>query len=317
MIGPPGSFGPVPPPAARAEDAARGDDPDVLRPLTPTGRLTTPDGVGLAYYDLGGQGPPLLLAHATGFCGPVLAPLARSLSDRFRCVAFDERAHGASDPPLDGRFDWEGFATDVLTVVDGLELEHLRGFGHSAGGAALLLAEERRPGTFASLYCFEPVVYPSDPPLAPAFEGNPLAAGALRRRERFGSRGEAVANFSSKAPFDRLRPDVLAAYVDNGFAPGPHGIELRCRREHEAQIYAHGMSHDVWANLPAVDCPVTLACGSDTDAIGAGVLSRLAGRLRSPRPASPVVFDGLGHFAPLEDPDTVAASVGRWLDLEP
>ena len=93
------------------------------------------------------------------------------------------------------------------------------GFGHSCGGAALLLAEEARPGTFAGLYCFEPVIYPGDDPLAPTFEGNPLAAGALRRREAFGSRREAIANFAGKAPFDRLDPDALAAYVDNGFAP--------------------------------------------------------------------------------------------------
>ena len=34
---------------------------------------TAPDGVEVAYYDLGGSGPVLLLAHATGFCGAVLA----------------------------------------------------------------------------------------------------------------------------------------------------------------------------------------------------------------------------------------------------
>ena len=270
----------------------------------------------VAYYDLGGDGPALVLAHATGFCGPVLVPLARHLQDRFRCVVFDERGHGASDPPNDGNFDWHGFARDVLAVVDELGLVHPLGFGHSAGGAALLLAEQSRPGTFAALYCFEPVVYPSDPPLPPSLDGNPLAVGALRRRSVFGSREEAMDNFSSKAPFNLLHPDVLAAYVDNGFAPaadGTGGIELRCRREDEAQIYAHGMSHDVWSDLPAVTCPVTLACGEHTDAIGPSLLALMAGRLPSPVPPEPVVFPGLGHFGPLQDPATVAHSVASWL----
>jgi pimeloyl-ACP methyl ester carboxylesterase len=304
----PGSFAAMP-----GSPATDGTD-DHLRPMSPTGRVTTPDGVAVAYYDLGGEGPPLLLAHATGFCGAVLQPLAARLRGHFRCVVFDERAHGASDRPPDGNFDWHGFATDVLAVVDELGLEHARGFGHSAGGAALLLAEEARPETFAALYCYEPVVFPADTPLPPMLEGNPMAAGALRRRSTFASRRQALANFSSKAPFDRLAPEVLAAYVDNGFAPSEDGIRLRCRREDEAQVYAHGASHDAFSRLAGIACPVTLAYGEETDAMDADLVTAVATRLTAPSgaavaPEGPVVFPGLGHFGPLEDPPAVAVSV--------
>jgi pimeloyl-ACP methyl ester carboxylesterase len=282
-----------------------------LQPMTPDGRVTTPDGVGVAYYDFGGNGPPLLLAHATGFCGPVLAPMAAHLRGQFHCVALDERAHGASDPPPGDNFDWHGFATDVLTVVEHLGLERPFGFGHSCGGAALLLAEEARPGTFAALYCFEPVIYPGDEPLAPTFEGNPLAAGALRRREVFGSRHEAITNYAGKAPFDRIDPDALTAYVDNGFAPVEgDGIRLRCPGAHEAQVFAHAFSHDAYAHLAEVRCPVTLACGAATDGFGPELLGAFAQRLRSP---TTVVLPDMGHFGPLEDPAAVAASVQRSL----
>jgi pimeloyl-ACP methyl ester carboxylesterase len=278
-----------------------------LRPTLPTGFVTTHDGVPIAYYDLGGEGPPLLLAHATGFCGPVLGPLATRLGARFRCYAFDLRAHGASGPPPGDDFDWHGFATDVLAVVDHLGLERPFGFGHSCGGAALLLAEEARPGAFAGLYCYEPIVYAGDEPLAPTLEGNPLAAGALRRRPEFGSRREAIENFAGKAPFDRLDRDVLDAYVDNGFAPlVGGGIALRCRREHEAQVFTHALSHDAYARLGEVRCPVTLACGAKTDAMGPDLLAALARRLEDP---TTIVLPGLGHFGPLEDPAAAAASV--------
>jgi pimeloyl-ACP methyl ester carboxylesterase len=277
--------------------------------LTPTGRATTSDGIAVAYYDFGGSGPVLLLAHATGFCGAVLAPLARRLSGHYRCIAFDERGHGWSDRPHGDDFGWHGFAADLLAVIDHLRLDRPAGFGHSCGAAALLLAEQARPGTFSALYCYEPVMYPGFTPLAPSFETNPLAAGALRRREVFGSREEALTNFSSKAPFDRLHPEVLVAYVDNGFSPTTPGgaeIRLRCRRSDEALVYAHGLSHEAFAHLGRVRCPVILADGAETDAVGPDFLQLMAGRLPG---AQVQVLAGLGHFGPVEDPDELAMSV--------
>ena len=275
--------------------------------LEPTGFVTGDGAPAVAYYDLGGTGPPLLLVHATGFCAAVLAPMAARLTGRFRCVALDLRAHGATARPPDGDFAWTGFADDVLATVETLDLGGAVGFGHSCGGASLLLAEEARPGTFAGLYCYEPVVYPGDVPLRPALEANPLAAGALRRRRGFADREEALANFSAKAPFDGLDPAVLAAYVDNGFEDDPAGgIRLRCRREDEALVYAHALAHDAYARLDRVRCPVTFACGEHTDAFGPDFLALFTARVAHSEQRT---LPGLGHFGPLEHPAAVAASL--------
>ena len=250
-----------------------------------------------------------MLAHATGFCGPALVPMARELHSHVHGVALDERGHGASPRPPNGDYDWHGFGLDVLAVIDRLGLERPLGFGHSCGGAALLLAEQMRPGTFAALYCFEPIVYPGDEPLAPDL-GNPMSAAALRRRSTFGSRHDAIANFAGKAPFNLLAADVLDAYVDNGFEPVDGVIALRCRREDEAAVFSQALSHDAFAHLGEVRCPVTLACGSETDAIGPDHLGLLAARL--PHVAT-TVLPGIGHFGPLQDPAAVGASVVRAL----
>lgn len=276
------------------------------RVLSPGQMIETPAGPPIAAYQLGGRGPDLLLVHATGFCAAVFGPLAASLAASYRCLAIDLRFHGASGRGGGDQFSWTGFADDVLSAVDALGLQRPLGFGHSSGAAALLLAEEARPGTFAGLYCFEPVIYPGDVPLAPSLESNPLSAGALRRRSHFAGRDEALANFAAKAPFDRLDPAVLAAYVDSGFEPDPEGgIRLRCHREDEAQIYANGFSHDAYARLDRVRCPVTLACGAGTDAIGPAFLDLFAARLGQ---AEQLALPGLGHFGPLEDPAAVAGS---------
>lgn len=293
------------------------DDPTDHAADPPTGRCTTPDGVAIATYDFGGSGPDLLMVHATGFCANVLGPIARALTDHYHCWAIDLRGHGRSGRPSDDDFAWTGFATDVLTAVDHLGLERPLGFGHSCGGASLLLAEERRPGTFASLYGFEPVVFPNDP-VPPALGGNPLSAGALRRRDTFPSRTDAMANFSSKPPLADLDPAVLSAYVEDGFElvptiDGGDGrlIRLRCRKEDEALVYANGASHGAFGALDRVQCHVTLVCGERTDAFGLDFLEADAERLRS---ATVEVMPDTGHFGPLQYPRRTAASILRAFD---
>jgi pimeloyl-ACP methyl ester carboxylesterase len=282
-------------------------------------RCTTPDGVELALYDFGGQGDDLLLVHATGFCAEVLTPLATALSRSFHCWGLDLRAHGQSGRPADGDFAWSGFAVDVLAAVDHLGLDRPAGFGHSCGGASLLLAEEARPGTFRSLFCFEPVVFDESRlgKYGMLATDNPLSAGARRRRETFPSSEDAFVNFSSKPPFADLDPEALCCYVEAGFEPIPeaeggdgHAIRLRCRREDEAEVYVHGLDHGAFGHLPEITCPVGLACGADTDAFGPAFLEADAGQLRR---STVEVIPGIGHFGPLQQPALVADSVLRTL----
>lgn len=264
------------------------------------------DGTAIMGYDLGGEGPPLLLAHATGFHGHVFLPLVDLLHDSFHCYAFDERGHGDSGPAPGDDYDWNGFALDALAVVDGFELDQPAAFGHSCGGALLALVEEANPGTFGALYLFEPIIRATDGP-GQASPDNPLAQGARRRREEFPSRDEAFAHYASKPPLSALSAASLRAYVDYGFDDLPSGeVRLKCRGENEARVYTMGMAHDAYRNLGSVKCPVTLACGAKTDAIGPAVLEALHQRI----PSSTVeVFDDLGHFGPLEDPARVATSL--------
>jgi pimeloyl-ACP methyl ester carboxylesterase len=284
----------------------------------PARSCTTGDGVELALYDFGGSGEDLVLVHATGFCAGVLLPLARSLGDRFHCWALDLRGHGRSGRPVDGDFAWSGFATDVLAASDELGLERPAGFGHSCGGASLLLAEQRRPGSFGSLYLFEPVVM-ADHPGAFATEDNPLSAGARRRREEFPSAEDAFVNFSAKPPFGDLDPTALLRYVEDGFETVPadeggdgEAVRLRCRRDDEAEIYRHGFGHGAFAHLPEVRCPVTFAYGTATDAFGRSLMEADAAQVPT---AAVVAFDGLGHFGPLERPDRIADGVLAALPL--
>jgi pimeloyl-ACP methyl ester carboxylesterase len=201
--------------------------------------------------------------------------------------------------------EWEGFVDDVLAVVDAWDCGPLAGVGHSKGGAALLLAEQRRPGTFTSLYCYEPVVFPPEARLALG-GSNPLAEAARKRRPTFDSLEDAYDNFASKPPLSQLAPDALHAYVDHGFARQPDGsVRLKCRPEIEAETYEMASRHEAFAHLGEISCPVTIARGVGDDGPG-GFADVVAGELRHGRL---LAFDDLGHFGPLQDPPRIAASI--------
>ena len=267
-------------------------------------RVPSTDDVEIKVHDLGGEGPPLVLAHATGFHGRVWEPLAAHLTG-FHLWSIDMRAHGDSTAPEDRPLEWYGFADDVLSVIDGIGLEKPFGVGHSKGAASLLLAEQARAGTFTALYLYEPVVVPTDH-VTGHNPDNPLSKGARRRRDTFESLNAAYENYASKPPFNTLHPEVLRVYVDHGFTQNDDGtVSLKCLPENEAEVYAHGMSHHAFAALHEVTCPVTIAIGVE-DTVPAIFGRPIAEALPHGTIAS---FPELAHFGPLEAPATIAASV--------
>lgn len=274
--------------------------------------IDSADGTRIAVYDVGGHGDDVLFVHATGFCAGVWLPVMRRLPG-FRRAALDVRGHGRSATPEAG-MDWHGTAEDVLAAVDRLGLRDVVGVGHSMGGASLLLAELARPGTFRTMWLYEPIVFP--PELRAAADGpNPLAEGALRRRSRFDSAEAAYDNFASKPPFSALAPEALAAYVEHGFEPQADGsVQLRCRPETESETYRMGARHDAFDRLDRVGCPVVVARGAETVPGPASFAPAVAERLAHGRLEE---HPDLGHFGPLEDPDAIGAAIGHAVTPDP
>jgi pimeloyl-ACP methyl ester carboxylesterase len=272
-------------------------------------RVPVAPGLTVALHDLGGAGRPILLAHATGFHGMVWRPLASELADTWHAWAVDFRGHGDSPLPAELEISWEGFADDVLAAVDAIGGGPLPAIGHSKGGAALLTAEVRRPGTFTGLFLYEPIVFPPVSEIPVPTGDNPLAAGAERRRADFPSRAAAVANYASKPPLASLHPDALDAYVEHGFADTPDGVTLKCRPEVEAATYRASPALRTWERLGEIGCPVVVAASSD-----GGPPSRNAPLIADRIPGARLVtYDDLGHFGPLEDPARIAADARDFL----
>lgn len=214
--------------------------------------------------------PTALLVHGTGFCASVWDAVATDLADDFDVVAFDRRGHGASTKP-DDAYDFDDFADDITTLVDTLHLEAVYGIGHSAGGTDLLLSASRRPSAFTRLFVIEPTVMdPQEPTrdLESAPGPDPAALDRFqRRRTTFPSHRAAVEALTGRGIFDGWRPDLLDAYVTDGFEPHADGtLTLRCTPALEGAMLhriaaAMNGTHQTrtFEYLSDIQCPVLVA----------------------------------------------------------
>lgn len=271
--------------------------------------VTSTDDVTLAVHDLGGDGPLLLMCHATGFCGHIWSAVAETLSQEFHCVTFDFRAHGNSTRPADRALEWQGMAEDVLAVIDAISPdEPVAAVGHSLGGASLILADEIRPGRVSKIWAFEPILFERSPQGMQA-EPSEISISARRRKATFADRDEVYERYSQRPPLNQLDERALRAYVDHGFTELPDGsVTLCCAPEDEAEVFEYHNSGSR-AAVAKLAIPLALAASGD------GFLPAQATiEVAKEHPRFDLfVYDELSHFGPLEDPDGQAQDMMDWL----
>jgi pimeloyl-ACP methyl ester carboxylesterase len=279
----------------------------------PSVRLPSSDGIDVAVHDLGGDGRPLLLSHATGFHGRTYRPMADALAGRFHSWALDYRGHGDTPGVADGErpLDWHGYGDDALVAAHGVGGGGpIVAFGHSMGGAALLMAAHRDPAAFDVIVAFEPIVFPPVDNIGERVE-SPLVAGARRRRRSFPSYEAAIDNYASKPPLMAFHPDALREYVRHGFEPSADGVTLRCDPEHEARTFETGAFHRTWDLLPAIHTRVLVVAGRVEELSASSVSARVAEALPN---ASYLEVAHLDHFGPMTHPAEVARIVADAAD---
>ena len=117
-----------------------------------------------------GRGEPLVLLHGWPqhwYCWRRVVPL---LADHYRLVMPDLRGHGWTSAPDDG-YDKEQLATDLLGLLDVLELPQVGLVGHDWGGWTGFLACLRAPERFRAFLALGIVPPFQRPSLGKALQG--------------------------------------------------------------------------------------------------------------------------------------------------
>src|SRR3989442_5969074 len=85
------------------------------------------------YYEVHGDGEPLLLIRGLGSTCDGFKAQVDGLSPRFRVISFDNRCVGRTDQPQEP-FTIADMADDAAALLDALEVEITDVFGVSLGG---------------------------------------------------------------------------------------------------------------------------------------------------------------------------------------
>ena len=252
--------------------------------------ITTPDGVRIAYHELGAGDPAIILIHG-GFGNREGFGLQEEyFSPNHRCIAVDLRGHGDSDKP-DELYTMEQHGDDVAELIRQLELDRPVLVGQSMGGQVVISAAARHPdlvGVIASLDS------PSNLPGWTAYHHGPF--DHLMQKD---------------LPFR----DTLVGFLSASHLPTDDPTRAKNAAERLAQVPDHVILSD-WHGLSAFDpapilagikCPyLYVDCGQPR--VDLDLLRELCPQVVVGKPV------GAGHGALRVVPDQINAMLRRFIE---
>lgn len=279
-------------------------------------RFSGPAG-DLCWFEWGkpGEGPSLLLLHATGFHARCWDRVVEALPQGLHVVAVDLRGHGRSYRPA-SLSDWGATAADVLALVEALFPKPVFAIGHSMGAAVAARVAALAPDRFERLLLIDPVLMPHEvyEAGAGALLGDPAEHPISRRRNTWDSPEQMIERFAGRAPYSGWKPEVLADYCRFGLVTAPDGasLELGCPPLLEASAYMGAARLDPYPLFAQVTCPVTVLRAPSGERASAMDFSLsptwpgLAGEFPNARD---LYWSDVTHFIPMEAPERVAALI--------
>jgi pimeloyl-ACP methyl ester carboxylesterase len=87
------------------------------------------------YYELSGNGPPLMLVHGAFADSSIWDPQWDHFQSNYRLVRFDLRGHGRTGASGLARYSIDTFADDLRSLLDGLDIHAALICGQSWGGS--------------------------------------------------------------------------------------------------------------------------------------------------------------------------------------
>lgn len=281
-------------------------------------RFTAPGGE-LCWFEWGsaGDGPTLLLLHATGFHARCWDATIRALPANWHFIALDLRGHGRSYRPV-SLSDWLATADDVAAFARTELDKPVFAVGHSMGGYVAARTALLVPDKIAGLLLVDPVMMTPETYAAEPgnLGGNPRDHPVARRRNAWESAEQMTSHFANREPYSHWLPEVLADYCRYGLVPAESGdgLELACPPVLEASAYMGSWRNNPYGWVGDIICPTTVLRARNAERQGAMDFSisptapDLAAHIAG---ATDIHWNEVSHFIPMEVPDRLAQLIRK------
>jgi pimeloyl-ACP methyl ester carboxylesterase len=137
------------------------------------------------YYEIHGEGRPLVLLHGAYMTADTVGPILPGLAESRRVIVPEMQGHGRT-ADIDRPITYEGMADDVAALLEHLGIEEADAFGFSMGGGVALQLAIRHPGSVRRLVVasasytsdgMQPELHEMIPTITPEmFAGSPMEA---------------------------------------------------------------------------------------------------------------------------------------------
>lgn len=288
-------------------------------------RVPLSSGISLNVATAGpAEAPPAIFVHGFPESHRTWRGLVPLLSDRVRMIMPDLRGFAGSDKPQDvAAYATDALLGDLFGLADALGLERFALVGHDWGGAiawAAALRGDPRIARLAIVNSPHPAIFQR------SLIEDPAQRAASQYMNAFRNPGmdAGIARMGLEAFFDKsfrphidmaiVTPEERQAYLDDWGRDGAMTAMLNWYRASRIHVPLPGeeaaLPNWVSAGVPKIRVPVLVIWGLDDKAL---LPVQLEGMGEVGDDVAVVPLPGVGHFAPWEAPDKVAAALGPFL----
>lgn len=258
-------------------------------------RLVEANGLAIG-CSISGSGPPLLLIHGAEATRDMFAALAPRLASRFTVIAYDQRDSGTTrdltDPPR--TYALADMADDAAELIRALGFVRAHVVGTSLGGHIAQVLAARHPD------CIDRLAL-----MSTWLAGCGLAAVNPSGAEQLGLWRTDAGRYAGNIAGMFFTPKYLQAHPEqiDMFRGSSRTAEQSARR---ARLL--GVPYSI--EKGQIEAPTLLLMGDQDRLIPNAATLALADIVRWPQAH---VLHGVGHIAPIEAPEELAAAIVRFL----
>lgn len=252
------------------------------------------NGQRLFYEDSGSDGPPIALSHGLFMDSSMFDPQVTALSDRYRCITWDQRGHGQTGDATQPFTYWDS-ADDVAALLRSLGIERAVLAGMSQGGFLSLRAALAHPDLVSGLILIDTQAGPENPDVLPYYE-------------------QLLERWLTKGMDDELAATIEAIIIGQGYADAERWKSSwkQLHPNNIQQLFTTlAQRDDITDRLAEIGVPAVIIHGDHDASITVEVAQTLAAGLPD---AQLVLVEGAGHASNLTHPDAVNPHIVRFLE---